>query len=104
MSKYLFEKGWHVALNLGTEITGSTTNVLVGEVQAVDARGVRITLMDWLLGMPTGNDFYAPWSAIRSSLIATDQHDLGMFLEEASKWQERTDRANVVPVMSGDAA
>src|SRR5260221_10271229 len=61
--------------------------VYVGQIQAVDERGVRLTLIDWLVGQACGDDFFAPWSSIASSLMATPEHDLGLFLKAAGKFQ-----------------
>lgn len=85
--KPIFEPGWYVALNLAPEANDGL-RVVVGELQAVDEHGVRITLIDWLVGMPTGTDLYAPWRSILSARIATHEHNFEMFLKEASRWQE----------------
>lgn len=61
----------------------------VGEVQSVDIHGVRITLIDWLVGGPFGYDVFVPWTNLESALVATQDHDLKRFGEEAAKWQER---------------
>jgi hypothetical protein len=42
----------------------------VGVVQSVDAHGVRITLVDWLMGSATGFDVFVPWSNLESALVA----------------------------------
>lgn len=63
----------------------------VGQVQAIDERGVRLTLVDWVVGIPAGWDFFAPWPSILSALVATPQHDVKRFGERAAKWQEQMD-------------
>lgn len=59
----------------------------VGEVQAADERGVRLTLIDWVVGAACGSDFFAPWDQITSALVATADHDKGLFVREAVQWQ-----------------
>lgn len=80
------EVGYWVALSLrpGT----APLRCYVGEVQAVDERGIRLTLLDWLIGKAVGNDFFAPWDSITSMLVCTPQHDLEGFVESARKWQD----------------
>ena len=59
----------------------------VGEIQAIDERGLRLTLVDWMSGRMVGNDFFAPWSEITSALVCTKNHDAEMFGESAKNWQ-----------------
>ena len=62
----------------------------VGQIEAIDQRGVRLTLMDWFAGAFTGNDLFVPWSNIDSCLVCTENHDLGLFLKRgAPKFQEQ---------------
>jgi hypothetical protein len=61
----------------------------VGQVEAIDSRGVRLTLVDWLSGTPSGWDVFAPWEQITSMLIATPAHDVPAFREAAGTWQTR---------------
>ncbi len=56
----------------------------VGEVQAVDERGIRIRLMDWVVSSFVGCDAFLPWQEVRQILIATPEHDRRTFLEEIS--------------------
>jgi hypothetical protein len=86
-SSQSFVPGYWVALWLREEI--AELRVYVGQVQAVDAHGLRLTLIDWLGGRATGWDFFAPWDAIAASLIATPEHDVGSFGEAGSDWQRR---------------
>jgi hypothetical protein len=86
-SQPTLQPGWWVALTLAAG--SAPLRCYVGEVQAVDERGVRITLVDWLLGMACGFDLFVPWRNIESALVGTDQHSLDHFGDEAGKWQTR---------------
>jgi hypothetical protein len=77
--------GWWVALTLRADT--AKLRVYVGQVQALDDRGVRITLIDWFVGSASSWDFFAPWDSIVSTLIATDEHEHAGFGEAASSWQ-----------------
>jgi hypothetical protein len=79
--------GFWVALTLSPE--AALLRVYVGQVQAVDAHGVRLTLVDWILGAATHWDFYAPWGQITSALIATPEHAREGFADAAADWQDR---------------
>ena len=57
-------------------------NGFVGEVQAVDNRGVRLTLIDWFVGSFSGWDVFVPWLEIKEAWIATPEHDKGLFLDQ----------------------
>ena len=60
----------------------------VGEVQAVDEKGVRITLMDWIAGSFVGMDMFAPWNRITAALVATEDHSLDKSgMTAFTKWQ-----------------
>jgi hypothetical protein len=63
--------------------------VYVGRVQAVDERGLRLTLVDWSTGGADSWDVYAPWSEVTSMLIATADHATEGFGDAAQEWQER---------------
>lgn len=80
------EPGWWVALTLkpGTAPIRS----YVGTVEAIDAHGIRITLINWLLGMAAGNDLFVPWANLDSALVCTDRHDQDLFGRDAERWQE----------------
>jgi len=60
----------------------------VGQVQAVDANGVRLTLIDWVTGSASGYDLFVPWSNIEAALIATPEHDAKGFGERAAEWKK----------------
>jgi hypothetical protein len=80
------QKGFFVALTL--RHGAAPLDVYVGQVQAVDERGVRITLIDWIIGTASGWDFFAPWASIESALVGTPDHSLP-FGDDAGKWQEQ---------------
>lgn len=82
------EPGYWVAVSLppGT----APLRCYVGEVQAVDAQGVRLTLIDWLTGTADSYDLFVPWRNLETALIATPEHDLTSFIrQQAALWQER---------------
>jgi hypothetical protein len=60
----------------------------VGQVQAVDAQGIRLTLVDWLVGMADDFDLFVPWRHLESAFIATPEHDLSDFGRRAGQWQD----------------
>lgn len=62
---------------------------LCGEVQATDEHGVRLTLVDWLMGDMVGWDIFLPWNQILNAVIATTAHDQRGFVAYAGKEQER---------------
>lgn len=63
----------------------------VGEVQDVDEHGVRLTLVDWFVGTPSGWDFFVPWESITAALVATSDHDLDRFRDAAADFQQRSE-------------
>jgi hypothetical protein len=77
--------GWWVAVALkpGTAPLRS----YVGQIEAIDARGMRLTLVDWLIGTASGWDLYIPHGNLESALVATEKHDVKAFGEAAGKWQ-----------------
>ena len=77
--------GWWVALTM--KPGRSPLGCYVGQIEAVGAEGVRITMIDWLIGEAVGFDFFAPWESIASAMIATEAHDLKGFGESAGRWQ-----------------
>jgi elongation factor P hydroxylase len=60
----------------------------VGQVQAVDEQGVRLTLMDWITGTASNYDFFVAWRNLESALIATPEHSRHDFEQQARQWQE----------------
>jgi hypothetical protein len=61
----------------------------VGRVEELDDRGLRITLVDWIIGRFTGWDFFLPWDAITSVMVATPEHSTELFGDAASEFQIR---------------
>lgn len=60
----------------------------VGEVQATDEHGLRLTLVDWNVGMFNSYDFFVPWENIEVSYVAVPGvHKLPE--GELDRWQER---------------
>lgn len=84
-SASVLEPGHWVALTL--KAGAAPLRVYVGEVQAVDGRGVRITLIDWVVGTADSWDFFAPWESVSSALVATPDHAIGRFGAAGSDWQ-----------------
>jgi hypothetical protein len=78
--------GWWVAVTLrpGT----APLPCYVGQIQAIDPKGLRLTLVDWVTGQPTGWDLFVPYSNLESALVATEKHDLKQFGDAAGKWQQ----------------
>lgn len=79
-------KDWVVAIAL-REPVGDLA-CYVGEVQAIDDRGVRVTLIDWLIGMAVSWDFFVPWSNIAGMQVATQDHGTDRY-NEFGKFQTR---------------
>jgi hypothetical protein len=57
----------------------------LGEVQAVDAWGVRLTSFDHLVGGFCHWDFVLPWSRIIRMTVATAKHDKQEFVRQFLK-------------------
>jgi hypothetical protein len=68
----VIEAGWGVAIILRQPINGLAC--YVGEVQATDERGLRVTLIDWISGTFTGMDWCFGWADIAAMEVCTDQH------------------------------
>lgn len=63
-------------------------NYFVGEVQAVDDIGIRITHVDWLVGLFSGFDCWFPWANVLGiTEIATPAHSMYDWHHSASKAQ-----------------
>jgi hypothetical protein len=77
--------GHWVALTLAEG--AAPLSAYVGQIEAVDDRGVRLTLIDWLTGDAHGYDLFVPWSEIRAALVATPDHDVSRFGDAGAKWQ-----------------
>jgi hypothetical protein len=59
----------------------------VGEVRAVDERGVRITLVSWSSHKFDGLDFFAPWTNILGMHLATQDYDHSQVWEQFAELQ-----------------
>lgn len=66
----------------------------VGQVQAVDKFGVRITLMDWVMGAFLGFDLFLAWDVIHGDMVMTEEHDHDG--DAMAKWQTNIKNAQVV--------
>ncbi len=69
----------------------------VGKVQAVDGHGVRLTLVAWITGTATNDDFFVAWTNLESALIATPDHDTSDCGQEVSQWQEAMQKQEEPP-------
>lgn len=58
----------------------------VGLVESTDDNGVRLTLLDWEVKECVSWDLYVAWGNIESAMIATPNHYMNKFLDEAMKW------------------
>lgn len=54
----------------------------VGIIEAVDERGIRITLIDWIVGRFCNWDRYFPWRRIDEVRVATHHHYIIEFLKD----------------------
>ena len=79
--------GWWVAITLKEDV--APLRCYVGQVQFVGKRGVRITLVDWLLGQALSWDLFVPWGQMGPVLIATEEHDSEAFGDAAMAWQTK---------------
>ena len=87
---YALALGDVVALSLRADT--APLRSYVGSVQYLGPDGVRITLMDWIVGYPASFDFYAPWRNVESALVATKNHDTTNFGDDAGKWQTQMNK------------
>jgi hypothetical protein len=78
--------GWWAAVVLkpGT----APLRCYVGQIQVIDAQGLRLTLVDWISGFAANWDLFIPHSNLESALVATDRHHLDQFRDASGKWQE----------------
>lgn len=61
----------------------------IGQVIGVDSRGVRLRLLNQHTGEVDGWDVFVPWHTMGVCLVATPDHNLDMFMEEAVRWKVR---------------
>jgi hypothetical protein len=85
--------GWWAAVTL--KPGAAPLRCYVGQIQAIDAQGLRLTLVDWVSGMPASWDLFVPHSSLESALVATDRHDVERFGDAATKWQEQVETAEI---------
>jgi hypothetical protein len=85
-SRQTIEVGYWLAVTLPADT--APLRSYVGHVQAVDEHGIRLTLVDRVLGTATPYDLFIPWANLASALIATPAQDENGFVQEAGKWQE----------------
>jgi hypothetical protein len=89
-STVCLQPGWFAAVTVTAGVFPA--RCYVGQIEAVDERGIRLTLIDWIIGTPSGYDLFVSWPHIEGAYVATDQHDLGLFIgEKAGKWQSQVD-------------
>jgi DNA-directed RNA polymerase subunit E'/Rpb7 len=81
-----FKNDWWVHLLVRV---GEKRHVVSGEVQATDERGVRITLVDFLVGLACQQDMFVPWSAIELAEVYTDEHSKGTFGEDQTRFERK---------------
>jgi hypothetical protein len=83
------EPGWWVAVAFRDPV--AKNRCYVGQVQAIDERGFRITGLDWIVGRAANWDAWIPWSNVLGISIATDQHraSLERFGQHATGFQAR---------------
>lgn len=77
--------GWWAAISLKGEL--APLRCYVGQIESVDDRGIRITLLDWLIEAALSWDLFVPWECVGPCLIATEEHDSETFGEAAAKWR-----------------
>jgi hypothetical protein len=86
----VLKPGWWAAITLKPDT--APLRCYVGEIQALDSQGVRITLVDWFSAQPTGWDLFVPHANIESALVATNDNHIKTIRDEAGKWQERMEQ------------
>jgi hypothetical protein len=89
------EPGLWVALTLRPNTAPS--RCYVGQVEAVDDKGVRIRLVDRLSTKAPGTDFFTTWESISAALVAPAFADLDLWWVEALKWQHGSNEMSSWP-------
>lgn len=59
----------------------------VGQVEAIGELGLRLTLVDWVMGTAASYDLFVPWTSLEGAYVATDEHDIKAFGDYAGPWQ-----------------
>ena len=77
--------GMKVAISLSPGV--APIDAYAGDIQAIDEHGIRITLMDWVIGAFLGSDLFIPWRNLQAAMVFTEEHDLSRFAEAAANWQ-----------------
>ena len=85
-NRYGLRVGWWVAATVSEGI--APARCFVGQVEHVGEEGIRLTLMDWLVGRAAGWDVWIPWRNLECAMVCTGAHDLRQFGESAGQWQE----------------
>ena len=60
----------------------------VGQIEAMDEHGIRLTLLDALLGTFQGFDLWVSWKSMLAALVCTPQHSMHEFPRVSDQWQE----------------
>ncbi len=83
--RFGLEVGFVVALV--TDLPGGL-QCFVGEVQAIDDLGVRITLVDWIVGMFNSRDLFVTWHHVLGASVWTEEHSIfpGELERVQNKW------------------
>jgi hypothetical protein len=82
--------GYWVAISIKDNTAPSRS--YVGQIEAMDSSGIRLTLLDWVVMEPVGYDLFVPWNSLGAALVCTDEHDLHGFLGfegAAARWQNK---------------
>ena len=95
-----FEPGFRVGLRLRTGT--APLRCYVGQVVVTDEHGVRITLIDWLIGDFVQQDMYVPWANIEMAYVATPNDnlargDLGRWQEELGPYEDEEEKRRWQP-------
>lgn len=66
------------------------TKCYVGEVQAIDDLGVRVTLVDWIIGDFCREDLFVPWVHLIGAAVWTEEHSIDR--GDLARWQNDVHR------------
>jgi hypothetical protein len=86
----LLKKGWWICATVSREVF--PRRAYVGQIQEVDAEGIRLTRIDWFTGMASGFDLLIPWRHLDGALVCTDKHDHDAFYKVAGEWETAIDQ------------
>lgn len=97
-TRFGIEVGFVVALM--TDLP-TRTKCYVGCVEAVDEFGLRMTLVDWFVGMFVKEDLFVPWSRVLGAAVWTEEHSFRQ--EDLARWQNEVHgRTPEPPATSGE--